>query len=173
MLELSHIQSGWLFCVWIALFRRSYGRITTTMSLLCFVTFVSTVRRRLIWTHVNIQLASHFSVAVDIAVPMCSLCINRRLYLIVRNKASELTSKEVSQPLFDCNLLRTLHQQKRNVILFDLFLCVGIPLLNVPLCKHRIRCKMVAAYCFSVQNSQITLFNHWDTKLRNNQAVLL
>ena len=58
--------------------------------------------------------ASRIQVALNVAVPACSLCINHRLYKIATMDTVMFTSSE-----------------KRRVVIYDLVLGVGIPILQV------------------------------------------
>jgi len=58
--------------------------------------------------------ATRIQVALNVAIPACSLCINRRLYKIASVKAVMTTRKE-----------------KRRVVIQDLLICVGIPILQI------------------------------------------
>jgi pheromone a factor receptor len=58
--------------------------------------------------------ASRFQVALNAAIPACSLCIQRRLY-----KFSTMTAKIATRA------------EKRHAIIADLFICLGIPILQI------------------------------------------
>ena len=58
--------------------------------------------------------ATHIQVALNVAIPACSLCINRRLYKIATMKAVVFTSSE-----------------KRRAVIYDLLIGVGIPILQI------------------------------------------
>ncbi len=58
--------------------------------------------------------ATRFQVALNAAIPACSLCINRRLYKIAKMKYVVLTSSE-----------------KRRAVIYDLLIGVGIPILQI------------------------------------------
>ncbi|KAJ7482124.1 pheromone B alpha 1 receptor [Mycena galericulata] len=73
------------------------------------------------WSPTWCDLSTHFLNGFNLAIPACSLCINRRLYQIVSVR----------------NVGRT-QSTKRNLktILIDLAICLLLPLLQIPLC-HR------------------------------------
>ena len=52
--------------------------------------------------------------AINVALPACSLCINRRLYKIATMKAVVFTTSE-----------------KRRAIIYDLLIGIGIPILRI------------------------------------------
>jgi pheromone A receptor len=58
--------------------------------------------------------AIRFKVALNVAVPACSLCINRRLYKIATMKTVVFSSSE-----------------KRRAVFYDLLIGVGIPILQI------------------------------------------
>ena len=58
--------------------------------------------------------ATRFQVALNAALPACSLCINRRLYKIATTKAVVFTDA-----------------QRRRALICDLLICVGIPILQI------------------------------------------
>jgi pheromone a factor receptor len=58
--------------------------------------------------------ATRIQVALNVAVPACSLCINHRLYKIATMNAVMFTSSE-----------------KRRVVIYDLVMGVGIPILQI------------------------------------------
>jgi pheromone a factor receptor len=57
-------------------------------------------------------------VAMNVAIPVCSLCINRRLYNIATMKAVVFTSSD-----------------KRRAVIYDLLIGVGIPILQI-ICEY-------------------------------------
>ncbi|KAI9509916.1 pheromone A receptor-domain-containing protein [Russula earlei] len=61
------------------------------------------------------DIATRFQVAMNVAIPAASLCINRRLYKIATVKAVMITRAE-----------------KRRAIITDLLIGLGIPLLQIP-----------------------------------------
>jgi pheromone a factor receptor len=58
--------------------------------------------------------ATRIQVALNVAIPACSLCINRRLYKIATMRAVVFTSSE-----------------KRRAVIYDLVIGIGIPILQV------------------------------------------
>jgi pheromone a factor receptor len=58
--------------------------------------------------------ASRFQVALNAAIPACSLCIQRRLYKCWAIPPGMATRAE-----------------KRHAIIADLFICLGIPILQI------------------------------------------
>jgi hypothetical protein len=58
--------------------------------------------------------ATRFQVALNVAVPACSLCINRRLYKIATMKAVVFTSSD-----------------KRRDMVHDFLIGIGIPILQI------------------------------------------
>lgn len=60
------------------------------------------------------DIVTRIQVALNVAIPACSLCINRRLYKIATTKAVMVTSAE-----------------KRRAVIIDLLIGLGIPLLQI------------------------------------------
>jgi pheromone a factor receptor len=58
--------------------------------------------------------ATRIQVALNVAIPACSLCINRRLYKIAT-----------------VNVVMTTHADKRRAIIQDLLIGVGLPILQI------------------------------------------
>jgi pheromone a factor receptor len=58
--------------------------------------------------------ATRIQVALNAALPACSLCINRRLYKIATTRAVVITDT-----------------QKRRALIYDLLIGVGIPILQI------------------------------------------
>ena len=58
--------------------------------------------------------ATRIQVALNAAIPACSLCINRRLYKIATTKAVVISDA-----------------QRRRALIYDLLIGVGIPLLQI------------------------------------------
>jgi pheromone a factor receptor len=58
--------------------------------------------------------ATRFQVALNAAIPACSLCIQRQLY-----KCWTMTAKVATRA------------EKRRAIIADLFICLGIPILQI------------------------------------------
>jgi hypothetical protein len=58
--------------------------------------------------------AARIQVALNAAIPACSLCINRRLYKIATMRAVVITDT-----------------QKRRALIYDLLIGVGIPILQI------------------------------------------
>ena len=58
--------------------------------------------------------ATRMQVALNVAIPACSLCINRRLYKIATVKAVMITREE-----------------KRRAVIYDLLICLGIPIVQI------------------------------------------
>jgi pheromone a factor receptor len=58
--------------------------------------------------------ATRIQVALNAALPACSLCINRRLYKIASMKAVVITDT-----------------QRRRTLIYDLLIGVGIPILQI------------------------------------------
>lgn len=59
-------------------------------------------------------IATHIQIGLNVAIPACSLCINRRLYKISTAKAVMVTRSE-----------------KRRAVIVDLLIGLGIPLLQM------------------------------------------
>jgi pheromone a factor receptor len=57
---------------------------------------------------------TRIQVALNVAIPACSLCINRRLYKIATTKAVMVTQSE-----------------KRRAVITDLLIGLGIPLIQI------------------------------------------
>jgi pheromone a factor receptor len=60
------------------------------------------------------SIVTHIQVALNVAIPACSLCINRRLYKVATINAVMVTRSE-----------------KRRAIMVDLLIGVGIPILQM------------------------------------------
>jgi len=60
------------------------------------------------------RTATRIQVALNAAIPACSLCINRRLYKIATTRAVVITDT-----------------QRRRALIYDLLIGVGIPILQV------------------------------------------
>jgi pheromone a factor receptor len=58
--------------------------------------------------------ATRIQVALNAAIPACSLCINRRLYKIATTRAAVVTDT-----------------QRRRALIYDLLIGVGIPILQI------------------------------------------
>lgn len=58
--------------------------------------------------------ATRLQVALNAAIPACSLCINRRLYKIATMKAVVISDA-----------------QRRRALIYDLLIGVGIPILQI------------------------------------------
>jgi pheromone a factor receptor len=58
--------------------------------------------------------ATRIQVALNVAIPACSLCINRRLYKIATVKAVVVS-----------------HDERRRAIIHDLLIGVGLPVLQM------------------------------------------
>ena len=63
--------------------------------------------------------ATRIGVGLNVAIPACSLCINRRLYKIATMNAVMFTSSD-----------------KRRAVIYDLFIGVGIPILQMASRKY-------------------------------------
>jgi len=64
-------------------------------------------------THLH-PTVTHFQTGLNVAVPVCSLCINRRLYKIATMKSVVFTSSE-----------------KRRAVIDDLLIGIGLPILQI------------------------------------------
>ncbi|KDQ49476.1 hypothetical protein JAAARDRAFT_143398 [Jaapia argillacea MUCL 33604] len=87
-------------------------------ALQCLNLFVNSV----VWNHNAINWAPlwcdisiRITLAVNVAIPAASLCINRRLFWIANAKGAVLTDKAA----------------KRRAVIVDLCMCVGIPILQI------------------------------------------
>ena len=71
----------------------------------------------------TILAAAKYIIGLNVALPACCLCINRRLYHIATANAVTVTRAE-----------------KRRAVLVDLAICIGIPALSMILreCFHRV-----------------------------------
>ena len=56
--------------------------------------------------------AIHVRIGFNVAIPACTLCINRLLYKIATHKGGMVT-----------------HEEKRRRVIVDLLICLGIPIL--------------------------------------------
>lgn len=57
---------------------------------------------------------TRIQVALNVAIPSCTLCINRRLYKIATARAVMITRSE-----------------RRRAIMQDLLICIGLPILQI------------------------------------------
>jgi pheromone a factor receptor len=60
------------------------------------------------------RTATRIQVALNVAIPACSLCINRRLYKIATVKA-----------------MTTTYTERRRAVIHDLLIGVGLPILQI------------------------------------------
>jgi len=60
------------------------------------------------------DIVTHIQVGLNVAIPACSLCINRRLFKITRGNVVSITSSE-----------------KRRAVIVDLLICIGPPILQM------------------------------------------
>lgn len=65
------------------------------------------------------EIVTRYEMAFHAAIPACSLAINRRLYNIAAGRRSHIV----------------VQGEKTRMVLCDLAICVGIPLLQVVACK--------------------------------------
>lgn len=85
--------------------------------------------QRVIITHRH--TASHIIVAVAVAIPASSLCINRRLYKIACVRSVRISKAEVRRS-YVAVTLRAYHViQKRRAVLVDLAIGLGIPVAQL------------------------------------------
>ncbi|KAF7374515.1 Pheromone B alpha 1 receptor [Mycena sanguinolenta] len=68
------------------------------------------------WAPVWCDISTHFLNGFNLAIPACSLCINRRLYHIASVRTVTKT-----------------HSEKRKAIMIDLLIGLGLPILQIPL----------------------------------------
>ena len=59
-------------------------------------------------------IVTHFQIGLNVAIPACSLCINRRLFKITRGKVVMVTPSE-----------------KRRAVFIDLIICIVPPILQM------------------------------------------
>ncbi|KAJ7749701.1 pheromone B alpha 1 receptor, partial [Mycena metata] len=88
-------------------------------ALACMVFFVDSIvwsGNIIDWSPAWCDLSTHFLNGFNLAIPACSLCINRRLYQIASVRTVTKTAAE-----------------KRRAILIDLAIGLGLPLLQIPL----------------------------------------
>ncbi|KAJ6589756.1 pheromone A receptor-domain-containing protein [Mycena capillaripes] len=88
-------------------------------ALACLVFFVDSIvwnQNTIDWSPAWCDLSTHFLNGFNLAIPACSLCINRRLYQIASVRSVTKTRSE-----------------KRKAILIDLAIGLGLPLLQIPL----------------------------------------
>jgi pheromone a factor receptor len=71
----------------------------------------SSLERSLILRH---RTATRIQVALNVAIPACSLCINRRLYKIATVK-----------------VMTTTYTERRRAVIHDLLIGVGLPILQI------------------------------------------
>ncbi|KAJ7020815.1 pheromone A receptor-domain-containing protein [Mycena alexandri] len=88
-------------------------------ALACMVFFVDSIvwsGNIIDWSPAWCDLSTHFLNGFNLAIPACSLCINRRLYQIASVRTVTKTASD-----------------KRRAILIDLAIGLGLPLLQIPL----------------------------------------
>ncbi|KAJ7822241.1 pheromone B alpha 1 receptor [Mycena leptocephala] len=88
-------------------------------ALACLTLFINSIvwsGNMIDWSPTWCDLSTHFMNGFNVAIPACSLCINRRLYQIASVRTVTKTRAE-----------------KRRAILIDLAIGLGIPLLQIPL----------------------------------------
>ncbi|KAJ7477959.1 pheromone B alpha 1 receptor, partial [Mycena galericulata] len=88
-------------------------------ALACLVFFIDSIvwsGNVIDWSPTWCDISTHFLNGFNLAIPACSLCINRRLYQIASVRSVRKTRAE-----------------KRNAILIDLAIGLGLPLLQIPL----------------------------------------
>ncbi|KAJ6498392.1 pheromone A receptor-domain-containing protein [Mycena vitilis] len=88
-------------------------------ALACLVFFVDSIvwsGNTIDWAPVWCDISTHFLNGFNLAIPACSLCINRRLYQIASVRS-----------------VRKSKAEKRRAILIDLAIGLGLPLLQIPL----------------------------------------
>ncbi|KAG7442050.1 putative pheromone receptor [Guyanagaster necrorhizus] len=83
----------------------------------CFMYFINSIvwnGNAINWAPVWCDISSRYIIALTVAIPICSLCINRRLYYIATSDAVMYSRKE-----------------KRRAIIIDLAMCIGVPVLEM------------------------------------------
>ncbi|KAJ7742949.1 pheromone B alpha 1 receptor [Mycena maculata] len=88
-------------------------------ALACLIFFVDSIvwsGNVIDWAPVWCDISTHFLNGFNLAIPACSLCINRRLYQIASVR----------------NVTKT-RAEKRKAILMDLAIGLGLPILQIPL----------------------------------------
>ncbi|KAJ7691152.1 pheromone A receptor-domain-containing protein [Mycena rosella] len=88
-------------------------------ALACLVFFINSIvwdGNMIDWAPVWCDISTHFLNGFNLAIPACSLCINRRLYQISSVRSVTKTRAE-----------------KRRAIMIDLAIGLGLPLLQIPL----------------------------------------
>jgi pheromone a factor receptor len=68
--------------------------------------------------YLNVSLATRVTVAVNVGVPAAALCITRRLYKIASVQSATITRRE-----------------RRRAVTVDLWIGLGIPLVQQLMCK--------------------------------------
>ncbi|KAJ6457135.1 pheromone B alpha 1 receptor, partial [Mycena vitilis] len=88
-------------------------------ALACLVFFIDSVvwsGNTIDWSPAWCDISTHFLNGFNLAIPACSLCINRRLYHIASVRS-----------------VRKSKSEKRKAIMIDLAIGLGLPLLQIPL----------------------------------------
>ncbi|KAF7344883.1 Pheromone B alpha 1 receptor [Mycena venus] len=88
-------------------------------ALACLVFFVDSIvwsGNAINWSPTWCDISTHFLIGYNLAIPACSLCINRRLYQIASVRSVTKTRAE-----------------KRRAIMIDLAIGLGLPILQIPL----------------------------------------
>ncbi|KAJ7643171.1 pheromone B alpha 1 receptor [Mycena polygramma] len=88
-------------------------------ALACLVFFIDSVvwsGNTIDWSPTWCDISTHFLNGFNLAIPACSLCINRRLYQIASVRS-----------------VRKSKAEKRKAIIIDLAIGLGLPLLQIPL----------------------------------------
>lgn len=83
----------------------------------CLMYFVNSIvwnGNAINWAPVWCDISSRYIIALTVAIPICSLCINRRLYYIATSDTVMHSKKE-----------------KRRAIIIDLTMCIGVPVLEM------------------------------------------
>ncbi|KAK0186947.1 putative pheromone receptor [Armillaria mellea] len=83
----------------------------------CLMYFVNSIvwnGNAINWAPVWCDISSRYIIALTVAIPICSLCINRRLYYIATSDTVMHSKKE-----------------KHRAIIIDLAMCIGVPVLEM------------------------------------------
>ncbi|KDQ53872.1 hypothetical protein JAAARDRAFT_136314 [Jaapia argillacea MUCL 33604] len=104
----------WQFEVW-NIGACGYMAWTALQCLNLFINSVVWNHNAINWAPLWCDISIRITLAVNVAIPAASLCINRRLFYIANAKGAILTDGA----------------EKRRAVIVDLCMCVGIPILQI------------------------------------------
>jgi hypothetical protein len=87
---------------------------------------------------------THIQIGLNVAIPACSLCINRRLFKITRSKVVTVTTSE-----------------KRRAVIVDLLIGIGLPILQM--IAREFRLSLFSQCVVNTYSTQSTLYRRIGT----------